>query len=522
MNDYRWDQKRPNPCVPFAETATQIADRVKRGESVLILGGHGMGKSVLLREALRILEQQEDVLIVDVERPAAEPTIVGVVKAIAEDLGCAPDPQARIGRVLDAWRATRDEHRNLVLVFDDLGGMLHEASDLPGVLSFFNSLEKARGTAEGRIGVLGAGGGDLYALEPALGSPFATRAATHAMRAFDDDDINALIEKGGLREKPRPDDAAAAIRLLTGGHPAVTMFVLHHLDNTALQSAQDWTRIAAEGINDFLRHHRYFVHRVHQQLRTTDNARGPEAIWHYLRRTPAGEDGYPVLDLQRVLDDAGDERPLRRVLEVLQASALTDGCTHNDTTADVRVIHSLFSLPPMPDRRPSLDLRERLRLDLEATLVRLHRSGPAWFYDAKTKRQLVEEATFTAHIGSLLEAVGWERSHNETLQGNGRVDLWVTHPDHRGKHAIVEVKRWQNREDLPEQLHGQRTTDTAAMASVVVCPNQTFPLPDEHCQRFSIVRDPALDQSDVGWFRCTSPTDPVIDHYLVAVRKGRP
>jgi ABC-type transporter Mla maintaining outer membrane lipid asymmetry ATPase subunit MlaF len=97
-NPYRWQHDRPAHVLARDDLVGQIERHLRRGVAVKLVGGRGMGKSVLLRQVQARFASEPDTRAVLVPGPPEEGTLAACVQDIAKRLGL--DPLAQ--RTMDA------------------------------------------------------------------------------------------------------------------------------------------------------------------------------------------------------------------------------------------------------------------------------------------------------------------------------------------------------------------------------------------------------------------------------------
>lgn len=115
VNPYRWQHDQPAHIVARDDLVGQIERHLRRGVAVKLVGGRGMGKSVLLRQVQARFAGESDTRAVLVPGPPEEGTIVACVQDIAMRLGLDPLTQKTMDAVMEA-AATRGIERLILLV----------------------------------------------------------------------------------------------------------------------------------------------------------------------------------------------------------------------------------------------------------------------------------------------------------------------------------------------------------------------------------------------------------------------
>src|SRR6185436_2867514 len=141
MNPYDWQRNTPLVTVPRRELAPVLA-RLRRGGSAVILGGRGMGKSVLLQQIQAAASELSETQVVLIDAPPPKLTVEDCLQALAQDLGVVAGSALRAREIFDRYRADHQEG-SLILLFDELDryaqGPVVPASQAAG-RHYFNDL----------------------------------------------------------------------------------------------------------------------------------------------------------------------------------------------------------------------------------------------------------------------------------------------------------------------------------------------------------------------------------------------
>lgn len=114
-NPYAWDKHFP---VRSVSRGTLIADAIghlRRGVAVKVIGGRGMGKSVLLQQIATPIEPEARVI--RVSSPPEEATVAGAVTDLAAKLGIRDLVPPRMDDLLE--RTWQGDVTRLVVLFDE-------------------------------------------------------------------------------------------------------------------------------------------------------------------------------------------------------------------------------------------------------------------------------------------------------------------------------------------------------------------------------------------------------------------
>ena len=114
-NPYRWQQDQPAHVVARTDLVGQIDGHLRRGVAVKLVGGRGMGKSVLLRQVQARFVDEPDTRAVLVPGPPEAGNLIACVEDIAFRLGFDSLPRMTMDGVMEA-AADRGTERLILLV----------------------------------------------------------------------------------------------------------------------------------------------------------------------------------------------------------------------------------------------------------------------------------------------------------------------------------------------------------------------------------------------------------------------
>ncbi len=527
MNPYDWNRPDPTIEIPRSEVVP-VVEQLRRGNGVVILAGRGLGKSVLLQQVRRSLEQSPDVRVILFREPPAQQTLAACFEDLARELGVSPSGVLKASDLVRAY-FDRDVPPNLVLLYDEFDRYarpLHGASSDPPGRAFFNSLQSMlEHEAIRGVGILAAASIGLYLFRDALGSSFISKAARQRIRPFDRSEIEILSRPFADRGEPLAVETLEALHLASGGNPALATYGLESLWELEISTERD----VAEIFIDFQERNKEFLRSFQLSFADPMLSEAPQRVWDLIRQSdgemfhvalqeacsPAG----PLLQL-----DFGD------VLDILAASGLVriKGSVKADPVV-VQPINSILSLPTVPSAIP--DLRERLRQDLQTLLHRLHVSSADFFRPGKDGKQLVPEAVFAAFLTLGFELLGWQVAR-EAQRGAGRTDL-LLHRAGGEEMAIVETKIWGRRgyREVHQQVAGYWTAGTSAGAVVMLTDAEVVDWPERYRRECLVdcseVRLAATDSTSPtrARFEASSRTldgmSVEVEHFLLRLARGR-
>lgn len=275
---YRWQHEQPTHVVPRAELVSQLEGHLRRGVVVKLVGGRGMGKSVLLRQVQARFAGESDTRAVIVPGPPDEATLVACVEDLATRLGLAPLARTAMDALMEA--ATAQGIERIVLLVDEADQyvLLGPAGDL--AKAWFNRLEALRKAWMDRVSIVVAGGLGLLHLGHVLGSGLVSRAETCVAEPFGLAELRQLAEPFAARGQPLGDDALAVLEALSGGNPALATYGLEQLWEapgepiTALQTV----------FGEFPSHHGDFLRAMHDAVSHRGLVKAPGQILQIVRQ----------------------------------------------------------------------------------------------------------------------------------------------------------------------------------------------------------------------------------------------
>jgi len=155
-NPYRWQHDRPAHLVAREQLVGRIEGHLRRGLAVKLIGGRGMGKSVLLRQVQACFADEPDTRAVIVPGPPEEGTPVACVQDIAARLGLGPLSRMSMDAVMEAAQAQGIER--LIVLVDEVDQYVQIGPNGDLAKAWFNRLEALRKAWMDRVAVVIAGG----------------------------------------------------------------------------------------------------------------------------------------------------------------------------------------------------------------------------------------------------------------------------------------------------------------------------------------------------------------------------
>lgn len=312
-NPYRWDGQSLAPEAEWVqpELLEPVAEQLRRGGSVVLLGGRGMGKSVRVRQLERHLASVPGLAVVVPEPPSTR-SLEGALGELARALGVQVPPgctSPRSWELVEQLLYKRQEVEAVVLLLDDVDAYFVGEGGAPGSLGrqWLEHLEVARRRV-GRLGVLAAGGAGLYLLRHRLGSSFLSRAALERLRPLTLEQVEALARPFDEDFRLMDPGTLEAVYEGSGGNPALAAYALEQLWEAPQRSIE----VVRQAYAAFERRHREFLRSALQFLGLEELGRGPAQVLEWVRRgegeverrllvEAVGRTGGTALDVEDVL-----------------------------------------------------------------------------------------------------------------------------------------------------------------------------------------------------------------------------
>jgi len=457
-NPYAWQGDQPRRVVT-PKSLSSVVDHVRRGTAVKIVGGRGMGKSVLLRQvADRFVDPATRVAFLP--GPAGTPTVAGAVTDVAAKWGITDLRAPRLEELLE--RVIQGDVTSAVVLIDEADQYISLGAE-HGLFArqWFNKLEATRKDWGGAFGVAFAGGLGLLYLEHELGSGIVSRAESCVLEPFELDEVRRLAAPFEEDGRPLSERCLETLIALSGGNPALVTFGLERLWPSSAPDAV----LLERAFGEFTERHTPFVRAVHRSISDQGRLDAPHRVLEAVR---AGTGLMPLAGLRAACAPRDDRVAIdhRQALELLVAAGLVRvaGLMSADPVA-VSPIASILNFAVTPSA--AADPLHRLMDDVCLVLANLHRFGR----DFHGKGGLLEEQVFSSMIAVGLRLLGWVEVEREPIQVAGFTDVKVrvTQPSVQG-HVVIEVKLWRSQQHngavqrqiddyrLQETIHGVAIT----------------------------------------------------------------
>ncbi len=472
-NPYDWTRHQPRVALDRGSLVVDLVEQLLEGRGCVLMGGRGMGKSVLLSQvAARIRREAPEVTVLCFSDPPAPPTFEAAIRQIEDGLQLTHVPGNDASRTLDRHFADAPEQQGCVLLFDELDQYISPRSKDSLARTLLNHLEAFRRRSAHPIGILTAGGLGLYVLRDYLASAFMSRVYFKEPEPFSEAQIADLSAPFSARGTPLGETVLKSIQLASGGNPALVTYGLQYLWPRSSHTEKDVSRIYA-GMRE---RHPEFLRDILVSVSHPDFSEVPLRVWSIIRQQGPS---IPRSTLLHALSGGADmlRMDLDDVLRLLRAAGLV--VLEGSAIADPLRLRAVPSILNLPDPSPrGASTREQLVLDLESLLTSIHKCAPDFFHTPVTEKdetgkkkprapkRIVPEAVFSAILAIGLQHLGWQ-VEREAQQVEGRTDLKLSRS---GETAIVEVKIWQRNdyEKIHHQLEGYWAPDVRAAAAVML------------------------------------------------------
>jgi hypothetical protein len=467
-NPYHWQQDQPAHVVARTELVWEIEGHLRRGVAIKLVGGRGMGKSVLLRQVKDRFADERDTRVVFVPGPPEAGNLAACVQDIAARLGFESLPRVTMDAVMEA--ATAGGIERLILLVDEADQYVLHGSSGDFARAWFNRLEALRKAWLDRVAIVIAGGLGILHLGHVLGSGLLSRAETCIAKRFGLEDLRQLASPFPL-ERQLDDEAIETLAALSGGNPALATYGLERLWDANGDSIQVLRTVFGE----FTSRHSDFLRAVQDAVSHRGLVAAPGKILEIVRQH-GGSVPQETLRAACTADDPPVD--VAQAVQLLQAAGLVgmSGSVHDDPLL-IHPIASIVNLPARPAAAPNPI--DRLDADVGAVLAQLHRFGR----DFHGKSGLLEEQVFSSLLAVALISFGWEAIDREIVQAAGYPDLRVR-MSHNGLHghALIEAKIWPRNDykDAQSQLDAYRVSDSVHAVVVMLGNRETAGWADDY------------------------------------------
>lgn len=430
-NPYAWDKHFPLRSVSRGTLIADAIEHLRRGVAVKVIGGRGMGKSVLLQQIAAAIEPEARVI--RVSSPPEEATVAGAVTDLAAKLGIRDLVPPRMDDLLE--RTLQGDVTRLVVLFDEADQYIALGSaEGAFARAWFNKLEATRKQWESRFDLVFAGGLGLLYLEGEIGSGLVSRAESCILAPFDAAEIASLANPFGEDGRCLTDECLDALLAFSGGSPALVTYGLEHLWDAKEATVLELERI----FGVFREKNDSFVRAV----RASVSHRGRlDAPWRVLEAVRGDAGAVPMSRLRDACASRNETMMVdpEQALRLLSAAGLlrVEGSMSADPVA-AWPIASILNLPETPAGTGGPI--DRLIQDISSVLANLRRFGR----DFHGKDGLLHEDLYSSLISVGLRLLGWLETDREAVQAAGYTDVKVqlrTRPG-LGGHVIIETKIW--------------------------------------------------------------------------------
>ncbi len=452
-NPYDWKGETPRHRIE-RPLFRDVRRKLLAGEGVCVIGGRGMGKSVLSGAVSESLRSLPDARCVFLPEPPLTKTSEAVLEFIARELDLNVEPS--MDEILTAFSLGSDAQ--LVLCFDELDQYVR---DPEFSRSLFNHLESVRRRARRRLGILVTGGLGALVLRDHLGSDFLSRADMYHLQPLNDAELHQLGRPFESLVVVLDDETLDAVRLASGGNPALATYAYQRLWEQDERDPSAVTRV----FTDFRERNSEFIRSVHRAVVDSPLTATPRRIYEHIL---ARGGSIPRSELLAHCEQSGKlHLELRDALDLLSSAGLiqVEGSRAGDPVV-VRPIQSILALPHEAPAEPVASPRENLRRALFRLLDLMHRTGPDYY---RSGGELVPEAVFSSTLCLGLRLLGWT-ADREPMEGGGRTDVKVAlDSSPTPTCALLEVKRWGYADHQNAQLQVARSwTSEVRFGAVIV------------------------------------------------------
>lgn len=273
-NPYKWQSHSPEEPVERRRLLDDLTTQLLKGCGLVLVGGRGMGKSVVLRQVEARLGARDDVRVVRISGRPPQGTIGACLSDLAQRLGLEPPLTLDAGWMIQALLEREPDLSAVVLLLDEIDQYARPSSTSePLARMWLNHLESVR-RERSDFGVLAAGGLGLYYLKSVFGSTFIGRADWHYLSPFNEAELDLLAGHFERDGRPLSAPVVSALRLASGGIPALATFGLQELWTTEEPSEA----AVARTFGSFKRKNRMFLKDVHDAVTHPDLSDVPARV----------------------------------------------------------------------------------------------------------------------------------------------------------------------------------------------------------------------------------------------------
>ncbi len=410
-NPYRWQHDQPAHLIAREELVGRIERHLRRGLAVKLVGGRGMGKSVLLRQVQARFDGEADTRVVIVPGPPDEGTPVACVQDIAVRLGIDSLARMTMDSVMEAAAARGIER--LILLVDEADQYVLLGP--PGELAkaWFNRLEALRKSWIDRVAIVIAGGLGILHLGHVLGSGLVSRAETCVAERFGLAELRQLAEPFAKHNRALGDDAIETLGVLSGGNPALATYGLEQL----WDSDGEPIHVLRTAFGEFASRHGDFLRAMQDAVSHHGLVTAPGRVLEIVRQSAGSVAQRTLRDACTADDPAVD---IIQAVQLLQAAGLVgvSGSVHDDPL-QIHPVASIVNLPTFAAAHD--DPVDRLDAHVATVLAQCHRFGR----DFHGRTGLLEEHVFSSMLAVALISLGWTVVDREPVQAAGYPDLRV-------------------------------------------------------------------------------------------------
>ncbi|MCU0655246.1 MAG: ATP-binding protein [Polyangiaceae bacterium] len=362
-NPYRWQHDHPTHFVARDELVNSLVSGLRGGLALKLIGGRGMGKSVLLQQVQTRFVGEPTTRVVLVNGPAEEGTLPAFVQDIAGKLGLAPLSRPAMDHVMEL--ASQKGIDRIILLLDEadqyvlLGG--GEVAR-----TWFNRLEATRKAWPDRIGIVIAGGLGLLHLAHVLGSGLLSRADSFIAAPFALPELRELARPFATRGEPLGEDVIETLAVLSGGNPALATFGLQHI-----WAGGDPIPVLRSKFGSFPSHHADFLRAVQDSVSHRGLVQAPGRVLALVRKHGAN------VSREQLTEACAPDTPhvdLQQALQLLEAAGLVR-VSGSPLGGPLKIspVPSIINLPTAPSGGASAP--EQLLSDIISLLGNIHRFG---------------------------------------------------------------------------------------------------------------------------------------------------